>query len=43
MDKLLGAYRDLKAGGGAAAYQTMIASFNSAVSGLNVVVQTSGA
>ena len=40
LDRLLGAYRDLKAGGGAKAYQSMVAAFNSAVSGVNVTIQT---
>ena len=38
LDSLLGAYRDLKAGGGAASYQAMVAAFNSAVSGTNATI-----
>ena len=40
LDRMLGSYRDLKAGGGAQADQAMVASFNSAVSGVNVTIQT---
>ncbi len=43
LDSELGAYRDLKGGGGQASYQSMISSFNSAVSGVNAVVTTSAA
>ncbi len=39
LDRMLGSYRDLKAGGGAQAYQAMIVAFNSAVSGVNVTIQ----
>ena len=43
LDRMLGAYRDLKGGGRAASHEAMVSAFNSAVGGVNAVVTTSSA
>lgn len=40
LDTLLGAYRDLKGGGGASAYNAMIQAYNSAISSVNATLAT---
>lgn len=40
LDALLGHYRDLKAGGGAEAYQAMVASYNEAIGDSNSAITT---